>query len=190
MDPATLVKSDRVIEAEVLDALDRRRIPVTLCEWSYVPQLEEWHLIIATPWHVSKGPRTSYRAAIDAFEKAGIYQRVPIRRIYLMSPSDPLVKQLQKMARMEWDGFLHVLRHPGNGRAREYSIVFTPITREGAAPVQRFSSLDDLKSYLTDDLHFSPSSFQSALDEMKRTGAGSIYPVSLSTRQVKKLKLA
>jgi hypothetical protein len=189
MDQATLVKEDRLIEAQVLDALDRASIPVAFCEWNYVPQLEEWQLIIATPWHDSKGPRTAYRAVVDAFEKAGIYQRVPIRRLFLKSPDDSLVKLLQQEPRTRWDGFVHVLRHHGNGKAQDYSLVFTPVTREGAAPVRRFSTLDDLKVFLTEDLHLSPSSFQGALDEMKRTGAGSIYSVSLTTRQLKQLGL-
>jgi hypothetical protein len=190
MDQATLVKEDRVVEAQLLEALDRARVPVTLCEWNYVPQLEEWQLIIATPWHDSKGPRTAYRAVVDVLEKAGIYQRVPMRRVFLMSPDDPLVKLLQQESRTRWDGFVHILRHHGNGKAQDYSLVYTPITREGAAPVQRFSTLDDLRLFLTDDLHLSPSSSQVALDEMRRTGAGSIYPVTLTTRQLKKLGLS
>lgn len=190
MDQATLVKSDRIIEAQVLEALDRARIPVVLCEWNYVPQLQEWQLIIATPWHNSKGPRTTYRAVVDALERAGIYQRVPMRRVFLKNPDDSLVKLLQQEARTRWDGFVHILRHHGDGKAQEYSLVFTPIMREGAAPVQRFSTLDDLKSFLTDNLHLNPNSFEGALDEMRRTGAGSIYPVTLTTRQIKKLRLA
>jgi hypothetical protein len=190
MDQAILVKSDRIIEAQVLEALDRARLPVTLCEWNYVPQLQEWQLIIATPWHDSKGPRTAYRAVVDALEKAGIYQRVPMRRVFLKSPDDPLVKLLQQESRMQWDGFVHILRHHGNGKAQEYSLVFTPIMHEGAAPVQRFSTLDDLKSFLREDLRLNPNSFDGALDEMRRTGAGSIYPIALTTRQVKKLGLA
>jgi hypothetical protein len=39
-------------------------------------------------------------------------------------------------------------------------------------------------------LHLNPSSFQAALEEMRRSGAGSIYPVALTTRQIKKLRLA
>ncbi len=69
---------------------------------------------------------------------------------------------------MQWDGFIHILRHYGNGRAQEYSLVFTPITREDFAPVRRFSSLDDLKSFLIEELHLNPNSFEVALDEMKR----------------------
>jgi len=190
MDQAALVKSDRIVEAQVLDALDRARVPVTLCMWNYVPQLREWHLIIGTPWHDSKGPLRAYRAVIDALEKADIYKHVPIRRVVLKSPADPVVKLLQQEARMQWDGFLHILRYHANGKTQAYSLVFTPIIREGAAPVQRFSSLDDLTSFLTEDLHLNPSSFQAALEEMRRSGAGSIYPVALTTRQIKKLRLA
>jgi hypothetical protein len=190
MDQATLVRGDRIIEAQVLEALDRARVPVTLCEWNYVPQLQEWQLIIATPWHDSKGPRTTYRAVVDAFEKAGIYQHVPMRRVFLISPSDSLVKLLQQEARTQWDGFVHILRHHGNGKAQEYSLVFTPVTREDFASVRRFAALGDLKLFLTEDLHLDLSSFQGALDEMRRTGAGSIYPVTLTTRQIKKLGLA
>lgn len=190
MDQATLVRREHIIEAQVLDALDRARVPVTLCEWNYVPELQEWQLIIATPWHDSKGPRTTYRAVIDALEKAGIYKRVPMRRVVLKSPNDSLVKLLQQEARTQWDGFVHILRHHGNGKAQEYSLVFTPITREDFAPVQRFGVLEDLKTFLTEDLHLNPNSFEGALDEMRRTGAGSIYPVTLTTRQIKKLGLA
>ncbi len=190
MDQAILVKGDRIMEAQVLEALDRVRLPVALCEWNYVPQLEEWQLIIATPWHDSKGPLTAYRAVVDALEKAGIYQRVPMRRVILKSPDDPLVKLLQQEARTQWNGSVHVLRHHGNGKAQEYSLVFTPVTREGAAPVRRFSTLDELKSFLTGDLCLNVNSLEVALDEMRRIGASSIYPVTLTTRQIKKLGLA
>ena len=190
MDQATLVKEDRIIEAQVLEALDRARVPVTLCEWNYVPQLEEWQLIIATPWHDSKGPRSAYRAVVDALERAGIYQRVPIRRVFLKSPDDSLVKLLQQESRTRWDGFVHILRRHGNGKAQDYSLVFTPITREGFAPVQRFSTLHELKLFLIEDLHLSPGASEGALDEMRRTGAGSIYPLTLTTRQLKKLGLS
>src|ERR1017187_4772847 len=148
MDQVALVKSDRVIEAQVLDALDRAHLPVALCEWNYVPQVEEWQLIIATPWHDSKGPRTTWKALISALDKAGIYARVPMRRVFLKSPADPLVKLLQQEASSQWEGFIHILRHPGNGQAPGYSAVFTPVTGAGSVGVRRFSKLDDLKSFL------------------------------------------
>src|SRR5271169_1776373 len=76
MDPTVLVNTDRVIQAQVLDALDRARIPVTLCEWNYEPEHREWELIIATPRYDTKGPHLAFRAVIDALEKAGVYRKV------------------------------------------------------------------------------------------------------------------
>lgn len=189
MDQATLVTLDRKIEAEVLEVLDREHIPVTFCKWVYEPHPEEWHLFIATPLRDSKGPLAAYGAVVDAVFKAGINKRVPMGRIYLKSPADPTVKHLQEKASTQWEGFVHIFRHRGNGKGPSYSLVFTPVTRVGFAPVRRFESLDDLKPFLNDDLHVNPSSAQYAIDEMKRTGSGWIHPVTLTSRQMKKLGL-
>ena len=47
-------------------------IPVTLLEWNYVPQLEEWQLVLATPWYALRDRRTTYKALVDALKTAGI----------------------------------------------------------------------------------------------------------------------
>src|SRR5205823_6653594 len=99
MDKATLVKSDIDISALILDALSRTKIPVTFCDWRYVSHLEEWQLVIATPWVDEKGTRTTYRAVIDALVKAGVYEDTPMRRIFLKSSSDPVVQELEKEAK-------------------------------------------------------------------------------------------
>jgi hypothetical protein len=187
MDQTVLVKSDRDIGARVIEALSRAKIPITLCEWNYVPQLEEWQLIIATPWYDSKGPQAAYRALMDALQEADIYEKVPVRRVYIKSPRDPLVKALQQDQK---EGYVHILKHSGQGNGMHYSLIFAPTTGEGGAvPARRFSSLDDLRRFLEEDLRLGSYSIEEALDEMKRSGAGSIYPVALSARQVKKLAL-
>ena len=187
MDQTALVKSDRVIEAQILAALKQAHIPVTICKWNYVLQLEEWQLIIATPWYDSKGPRTTYRAVVDALEKAGIYKRVPIRRVVLKSPNDPLVKALKEQIDIQLQGSVHIVRLIWNGNI-QYSLVFAPVSRDGV-PVKPFSSLDGLKSFLEDDLHISPSSIESALRDMTHTGAGSIDSVILTRTKAKSLEL-
>jgi hypothetical protein len=185
MDQATLVKRDRDVGAKVLDALSRTKVPVSLCDWHYVPQLEEWQLIIATSWYDSKGARTTYRALIDSLERAGTYQEVPMRRIVLKSPNDPLVKVMQKEAREQNQGFVHVLKH-----GTEYSVIFAPIAGPGGSvPAKRFSAAEELQEFLGDDLHLASSAIENALRETARTGASSIYPVSLTTRELKKLRL-
>jgi len=168
-----------------MEALSQTQIPVTLCEWNYVPQLEEWQLIIATPWYDSKGPRTTYRALVDALQNAGVYERVPMRRVFIRSPGDPLVKTLQREAKQQHQGAAHILKH-----GSEYSLIFPPLSGSGGSvPARRFSSLDDLKQFLIDDLHLRPNSIDEALDEIRQSGAGSISPVTMTARQAKKLGL-
>jgi hypothetical protein len=185
MDQDLLVKSDRDIGAQVMEALSRVHIPVILCEWNYVPQLKEWQLIIATPWYDSKGPRTTYRALVDALERAGIYRDIPMRRVFIKSPNDPIVKTLIQEAKEQEQGSIHVLKH-----GTHFSLIFTPITREGSIPARRFSSVRDLERFLAQDLHLRPNLIETVVDEVEHSGAGSISQINLSTRQVKKLGLA
>ena len=168
-----------------MEALSRVPIPVTFCEWNYVPHLEEWQLVIASPWFDSKGPLNTYGALVKALQKTGIYERVPMRRVFVRSPDDPLVKTLQREAKEQHQGFVHILRH-----GSDYSLIFPPLYGSGGpVSARRFSRLGDLKQFLTDDLNLKLTSIEEALDETKRSGAGSIYPVPMTARKAKKLGL-
>ncbi len=169
-----------------MEALSRARIPIALCEWTYMPELAEWQLIVATSWYDSKGPLTANKALVDALQVAGIYQRVPIRRVSVRSPNDPVVKALQAELKYQNQGFVHILKHNG-----QYSVLFAPVSGEGGGPIsaRRFSDLVNLKSFLADDLHLRQSAIEDALREMKSSGTASVYPVSLTARDLKKLRL-
>jgi hypothetical protein len=186
MDQAVLVKSDRDIGAKVIEALGHGRIPVSVWDWTYVPQLEEWQLVIATPWVDQKGLRTSYRALVGALQKANIYSEVPMRRLFLKSPKDPSVKEIEREFRGRKEGFLHVIKHSRHS-GTEYSLMFAPLTQSGAAPIRSFSDLASLKEFLSGELSLGLSRVEDALQEAGKTGASSIYPVMLTTRQIKKL---
>jgi len=191
MDKATLVKSDIDITALILDALSRTKIPVTFCDWRYVDELEEWQLVIATPWYDQKGPRTTYAAVIDALQEARIYDDVPMRRIFLMSPEDPSVQELEKETKSRNEGFLHVLRHRDSGNGQEYSVLFAPITGlGGAVPAKRFSAIAELRDFLVKRLRLRQRTVEDALDELNDEGHTSIFPVNLTVREIKKVGLA
>lgn len=188
MDQAVLVKSDRDIGAKVIEALSRVKMPISLWDWMYIPQLEEWQLIIATPWVDIKGPRTTYRAVVDALQKASIYPEVPMRRLFLKSPNDPQVSAIEREVKEQNEGFIHILKHTTRNRT-EYSLIFAPVTRSGAVPMKPFSSLQELDVFLSDDLGIRRGNIDEALHDVDRTGATSIHPVTLTTRQIKKLAL-
>jgi hypothetical protein len=191
MDQTTLVNRDLNAGALVMEALSRTKIPITLCKWIYFPELEEWHFVIASPWYDTKGPLKTSGAVTDALEQAGIYKKIPMRRVRVTSPDDPMAKALQQQVREPRDGVVHILKQAHAKNGEQYSLIFAPIAGPGGAlPARRFSTLDDLRLFLAKDLHLRSSSIEDAIDEMKRTRASSIHPVSLAIRQAKKLGLA
>jgi hypothetical protein len=189
MDKETLVKSDIEIGGLIVDALSQARMPVTLCDWRYVPELEEWQLVIATPWHDKHGPHETYLRLIDALQKAGIYEEVPMRRVFLVSPNDPVVQELEQEIRTRSEGFIHIIRHIDRQRD-SYSVIFAPISGAGGAvPTKHVSSLQSLREFLIYRLHLKHSSVEDALAEIGLKGSSSIFPVHLTARLTKQLGL-
>lgn len=190
MDKTTLVRSDFQIGGRVIDALSRAKIPVTLCDWNFVPELDEWQLVIATPWNDTKGPREAYTRVIKALQNAGIYQDVPIRRVFVRSPSDSLVKALEREMREHREGEIHIVRYSGARKRNQYSVVFFPYAGPGGSvPARRFSDVSELREFLEEDLQIRASSIEEALTELDRSGSASISRVQLTARELKKLGL-
>ena len=190
MDQETLVESDVVLAARMLDALSRSAMPVSFFDWHYVPELDEWQLVIATPWYDSKGPLSTWSALLDALQKAGVYELVPTRRVFLKSPDDPLVGALEQEGRQQRQGFVHVLRAGSATKSPEYSVIFAPITGgAGPVPAKHLANEADLASFLTDRLGLRKSAVEDALIEARRRGTSSIFPVHLSVRELKKAGL-
>jgi hypothetical protein len=190
VDKATLVRSDLEIESRVLAALSMAKIPVTLCDLNYVEPLQEWQLVIATPWYNTRGPRKSYDRVFQALQDAGIYQDVPIRRLSLTSPADPLVKTLERGVKLGTEGTIHIVRSR-KAQGYSYAVTFGPFTGPGGAvPSRRFAGIDDLRSFLEDDLYISRSTVEDALLELERKGSASIFHVQLTRKELRKLSLA
>lgn len=190
MDKATLVRSDLEIEGRILAALSEAKIPVTFCDLNYVEPLQEWQLVIATPWYDSRGPRVSYDRVFQALQDAGVYEEAPIRRIFLKSPNDPLVKTLEREIEHRSEGTIHLV-HSRRAQGNDYMVTFSPyVGRGGAVPARRFRGIDDLRAFLEDDLYISRSSIDEALREMERKNSASIVNVQLTRKELKKLALA
>lgn len=191
MDQAILVERDVDIAGRVLEALSRSEMPVSFSDWHFVPELDEWQLVIATPWIDSKGPITTWSAFLDALKAAGIDAQVPTLRVFLKSPNDPMVRSLEEEARERKHGFLHLGRQTMSSGQPEYSVIFAPISgRGGPVPSRQFSKKDDLESFLVNRLRLRRSAVSDALFEVEQTGYASIYPVELSQRELRRAGLA
>lgn len=190
MDKAALVGEDRETERLVLGVLTRAKIPVTLFDWDYVGELDEWQLVIATPWYDSKGPREAYSRIIKALEDAGVYRDVPISRVFVKSPEDPLVKALEREVKERREGAIHILGDKGPHK-KQYTVIFAPFTgRGGFVPARHLSGLEELREFLDRRLHIQRSSVEEALAQLARKGSASIFNVQLTSREAKRLGLA
>lgn len=187
-----MVRNDLEIGGLVMNALSHDRIPVTLCVWNYVPQLEEWQLVIATPWYDTRGPREANDRVLAALGTAGIYQRVPIRRLLVLSPNDPIVRALEREVQARTEGELFIIRedqnHPTMGR--HYSLIFTPFaSSQGAVPVKKVIGLDRLREVLGSQLRIWPTLVAETIEELESKGTASLH-VQLAHKDAKRLGLA
>jgi len=190
MDKTTLVKRDVEVEGLVMSALSRQGVPVTLVDWQYVPQLDEWQLVIATPLYDTFGPRNANTTVVTALQRGGVYTDIPMRRIFVKSPLDPSVRALEREAKMLTEGTLHVVNF-GLEDGSDYSATYAPYTgRGGAIPARRFKNSQALRSFLEDELQIRRSSVEESLSELGRTRSTSIPNVRLTLRQAKELGLA
>lgn len=82
--------------AELTAKLDESGLPITTALWFFVPDLNEWRLLFASPEVATKGPRDVYekiqRAVGELGEKASA---VPFSIIGLMDAEADLVRLLK-----------------------------------------------------------------------------------------------
>jgi hypothetical protein len=183
---ALVKKTDLEIQGMVMDALSQSPMPVTFCAWHYVEQLSETQLIIATPWYDSKGPRTASSALVDELQRAGVYAEIPMRRMYIKSPTDPLVRSLERETKEAPEGFLHILRHKDGS----YSVVFAPLTGPGGpVPAQHFGGELEAAEFLLHRLRLSQRAVEDALLQVSQHGNSAIV-ARFTTSQLRRFGLA
>lgn len=191
MDKAALVTSDLEIEGLVIAALSRARIPVTAVEWNWVPQLYEWQLVVVTSLHDTKGPREAYARIIEALSVAGVYQSIPIRKLFVKSPDDPFAQELVRQLKMTTEGTIHIVRNTPGVNAPDYSVVFAPYVGSGGAiPSVRLQGEEELRDFLERRIGILPYAIDQALSQLTQKGSASIFNVQLNLRRAKKLNLA
>jgi hypothetical protein len=96
MDKEAMV--DREIDEgrRLIETLDRARFPVAAALWSYLPEEGVWRLLISSPIVKEAGPRVAYATIRDLLLKSD--NAIPLRRISVVGPDDPLVTELRIFA--------------------------------------------------------------------------------------------
>jgi hypothetical protein len=209
---ATLVNRDIEVGRQIVGALTRANIPVAVYLWAFLPEQEEWQFIIATPLVDSKGPLQAYREVNKALQREGVF---PAKWIFLKSPSDPVLKSLEKASRAVpeeayrvvneqigrnfvedaylYVGSIHVVRYENSKEADsgKYSVIYAPYSGPGGAvPSVKLNSLEALTEFLVERLRIDPSAIEVALKELAHNGSASIPNVQLRTHELRRLGLA
>ncbi len=191
MDKTTLVRTDLETRGQIQNALSLARIPVSLVEVDYIPQLDEWQVFVATPLYDSKGPREAVSRVIKALQDAGIYKDISIRRVFVKSPDDPSIKDLETEVKVRTEGAIHILAYTHANQSEQYSVIFAPFTGPGGAvPSRRFTDSNELRAFLEGEIGISRSSVEEAFSELQHKGSASIFNVQLTRREARKFGLA
>jgi hypothetical protein len=95
MGKATLVDADMKAGEALLNKLDETKFDVKAALWLYMPDPEEWRLILASPTVDAEGPKKAYEKVQSQLPGLDQGYELSLQNISLVSPSDNLIKVLK-----------------------------------------------------------------------------------------------
>jgi hypothetical protein len=147
MDQTPLVNSE--VEGKVVSALSRAKIPVSAVDWNRAPDREESQLLVVTSLVDTKGTRETYLRIFKALSVAGVYKSVPITKLLVKSPNDPIARKLIEELKQSSEGSVHIVRNRVKNGTSQYNLVFAPYVGSGGAiPSKGLSGDADLREFL------------------------------------------
>jgi|GEM_PF-1495308 hypothetical protein len=214
MATAALVNNDIEVGRRIVATLTRASIPVTVYLWAFIPQLEEWQFIVATPLVDSKGPLEAYNEVNRALQRGGVIDKITLTTVFLRSPNDRVLKSLEKESRAVPDESFRVVNAPISGSFVEdayiyhgsidilrlespkgyvinkYSVIYLPHSGGGTAPSRQIEGIEALREFLeSKPLHLRKDAVESSFKELSERGAASIPNVRLRSQELKRLGL-
>ncbi|MGA2353378.1 MAG: hypothetical protein ABSG02_02710 [Terriglobales bacterium] len=211
---ALVDKSSINLGRKVIAALSREGIPVTIGLWAYSSQSEEWQLTIATPLVDELGPLAAYGRVQKALQRTGVENEFPLRRIFLRSPKDRVLRLLQRESRL-WGredyrlvnasiegsfiedaylyaGFIQIIQRQRKTTPPIYDMFYAPYDGPaGMAPSPKtFEGSERLRYFLRNILHMSEEIVESAFRNLDERGSVTVPNLALKHKDVKRLGLA
>lgn len=72
-------------------------VNLTVVFWAYIPENEDWRLLVSTPSLESKGPKSVYKSLQSIIKRSGIIDELPLGDIALVNKKSSLIVMM-KMA--------------------------------------------------------------------------------------------
>lgn len=190
MDKTTLVETDVRIGNDIIGLLAAADIPVDDAFWAYVPQIEEWRLVLSSPKVKSLGVRDSYLAMSNALHKSPLLDEIPLRRISLLAPDDDLIEKLSGLDKYRYEGALDIIRSDRKNGFGAFLVFFAPYkSRGGEVPTIELNGKSALEDFLRHKIGIQDSEVQAALRVLGARGSYSFENLQLTTAKLRKIGL-
>jgi hypothetical protein len=96
MDKAALVATDFTVGAEILKALDRSELLISVALWLHSPEYEDWRLVLSSRELDAAALAEAYGLVHDTLSAAGIsLERTPA--LLILKMSDPFIRSLRRI---------------------------------------------------------------------------------------------
>ncbi len=96
MDKASMVSLDIERGKELLEALERAKVKVSVALWAYLSEYEDWRLVVSSRQLDLLDLRAAYGLLFDALTPAGFTPR-NTPPILILRMSDPFVRDLRRL---------------------------------------------------------------------------------------------
>jgi hypothetical protein len=171
--------------------------------------------MIATPLVDTKGPLAAYTEVNKALQREGVFEDIPLRRIFLKSPRDPVLRSLERQSRAVPHETFRIINEPIAGSFVEdayiytgsvhivqfensrgivpdtYSVIYAPYTGPGGAvPAVKITGIEQLRDFLVRDLHIDVAVVDGAIRELAIVGSTSIPNAQFRPAELRRLGLA
>jgi hypothetical protein len=96
MDKAALVSVDLERGREVIEALERTSVKVSIAIWVYLPEYEDWRLIVSSRQFDELGTRDAYRLLHRSLSAAGLrLEETP--PVMILPMADLFIRELRRI---------------------------------------------------------------------------------------------
>ncbi|OHB80045.1 MAG: hypothetical protein A2Z25_06365 [Planctomycetes bacterium RBG_16_55_9] len=95
MGKATLVDRDMQAGEALLKKLDEDKFKIKAALWLYMPDPEEWRLVLASPIVDTDGPIKAYEKVQSELQELDGRSELSLQNIALVSPHDKLIMALK-----------------------------------------------------------------------------------------------
>ena len=96
MDKTAMVSIDLSQGSEILEALERAHVKVSVALWMFLSEFEDWRLVVSSRQFDTADPRDAYRLLHDSLSRAEVaLKKTPA--IIIFPTSDPFVRELRRI---------------------------------------------------------------------------------------------